>query len=147
MALIHCKGTADATFFSARSIKKPIEFEEDLATKNADLVCYLDYTLSITRIAHYVKRMVRDYIGSTADAPYIQSMLETWLIEYVTTAANPDDLTLLYYPFKAMSVSVVPKPGPFGWYSATVSVLPHIKFQGMDVELRLEAALGGAAAA
>jgi type VI secretion system protein ImpC len=147
IALIHCKGTADATFFSARSVKKPIEFEEDLATKNADLVCYLDYTLSITRIAHYVKRMARDYIGSTADAPYIQAMLEAWLIDYVTTAVNPDDLTLLYYPFKAMSVAVVPRPGPFGWYNCTVSVLPHIKFQGMDVELRLEAALGGAAAA
>ncbi len=142
--LIHCKGTADATFFSARSVKKALEFEDDLDTKNADLICNLAYTLSITRIAHYVKRMVRDYIGSTADAPYIQSMLEGWLIEYVTTAVNPDDLTLLYYPFKAMSVSVEPKPGPFGWYSCKVAVLPHIQFQGMDVELRLEAALGGA---
>jgi type VI secretion system protein ImpC len=144
IALVHCKGTADATFFSARSIKKALEFEEDLATKNADLVCNLAYTLSITRLAHYVKRMVRDYIGSTADAPYIQSMLESWLIDYVTTAVNPDDLTLLYYPFKAMAVSVTPKPGPFGWYNCVVSVLPHVQFQGMDVELRLEAALGGA---
>lgn len=142
--LIHCKGTADVTFFSARAIKRAIEFEGDLDTKNADLICNLAYTLSITRIAHYVKRMVRDYIGSTADAPYIQSMLEAWLVEYVTTAVNPDDLTLLYYPFKAMSVSVEPKPGPFGWYSCKVAVLPHIQFQGMDVELRLEAALGGA---
>lgn len=142
--LIHCKGSADATFFSARAVKKAIEFEEDLATKNADLVCNLAYTLSITRIAHYVKRMVRDYIGSTADAPYIQAMLEAWLVDYVTTAVNPDDLTLLYYPFKAMSVTVEPKPGPFGWYNCVISILPHIQFQGMDVELRLEAALGGA---
>lgn len=144
IALVHCKDTADATFFSARSIKKAIEFESDLDTKNADLVCNLAYTLSVTRIAHYVKRMVRDYIGSTADAPYIQTMLENWLVDYVTTAVNPDDLTLLYYPFKAMSVSVEPKPGPFGWYKCVVSVLPHVQFQGMDVELRLEAALGGA---
>jgi len=141
--LVHCKGSADATFFSARSVKKAIEFEDDLDTKNADLVCNLAYTLSITRIAHYVKRMVRDYIGSTADAPYIQGMLEKWLVDYVTTAVNPDDLTLLYYPFKAMSVTVAPKPGPFGWYNCVVSVLPHVQFQGMDVELRLEAALGG----
>lgn len=141
--LIHCKGSSDATFFSARSVKKAIEFEDDLATKNADLVCNLAYTLSVTRIAHYVKRMVRDYIGSTADAPYIQAMLEAWLVDYVTTAVNPDDLTLLHYPFKAMSVSVEPKPGPFGWYNCIVSVLPHVQFQGMDVELRLEAALGG----
>lgn len=143
MPLVHCKGSSDATFFSARAVKKAIEFEDDLDTKNADLVCNLSYTLSITRIAHYVKRMVRDYIGSTADAPYIQAMLEGWLVEYVTTAVNPDDLTLLYFPFKAMSVMVEPKPGPFGWYNCVVSVLPHIQFQGMDVELRLEAALGG----
>ncbi len=141
--LIHRKGTADAAFFSARSIKTALEFEDDLDTKNADLVCNLAYTMSITRIAHYVKRMVRDYIGSSADGPYIQTMLEQWLIEYVTTANNPDDLTLLYYPFKAMSVEVTPKPGPFGWYQCIISVLPHIQFQGMDVELRLEAALGG----
>lgn len=141
--LIHCKGTADATFFSARSIKKALEFESELDTKNADLVCNLAYTMSITRIAHYVKRMVREYIGSSADGPYIQTMLETWLIDYVTTAVNPDDLTLRYYPFKAISVGVEPKPGPFGWYNCVISVLPHIQFQGMDVELRLEAALGG----
>ena len=141
--LIHCKGTADATFFSARSIKKAIEFESELDTRNADLVCNLAYTMSITRIAHYVKRMVREYIGSSADGPYIQTMLETWLIDYVTTAVNPDDLTLRYYPFKAISVGVEPKPGPFGWYNCVISVLPHIQFQGMDVELRLEAALGG----
>jgi type VI secretion system protein ImpC len=103
----------------------------------------LAYTLSVTRIAHYVKRMVREYIGSTADAPYIQAKLEEWLVSYVTTAVNPDDLTLRYFPFKAMSVLVEPKPGPFGWYNCIVSVLPHIQFQGMDVELRLEAALGG----
>jgi type VI secretion system protein ImpC len=141
--LIHCKGTADATFFSARSIKKAIEFESELDTKNADLVCNLAYTMSVTRIAHYVKRMVREYIGSSADGSYIQTMLETWLIDYVTTAVNPDDLTLRYYPFKAISVQVVPRPGPFGWYNCVISVLPHIQFQGMDVELRLEAALGG----
>lgn len=141
--LVHSKGSATATFFSARSVKKALEFEEDLATKNADLVTNLAYTLSITRIAHYVKRMVREYIGSTADAPYIQAKLEEWLVSYVTTAVNPDDLTLRYFPFKAMSVLVEPKPGPFGWYNCVVSVLPHIQFQGMDVELRLEAALGG----
>ena len=57
------------------------------------------------------------------------------------TVVNPDDLTLLYYPLPAPSIVVEPKPGPFGWYSATISILPHLQFEGMDVELRLEAAL------
>ena len=141
--LVHEKNSANAAFFSARAVKIAIEFEEEINTQNADLVCNLSYTLSITRIAHYVKRMVRDYIGSTADGPYIQDMLSRWLIEYVTTVTNPDDLTLLYYPFQAVQVEVTPKPGPLGWYNCIISILPHIQFQGMDVELRLEAALGG----
>ncbi len=142
IALVNKKNEATATFFSATSIKKPKTFVEDLATKNAFLVTNLSYTFSITIIAHYVKVMMREYIGSTADATYIQQYLAGWLGGYVTTVTNPDDLTLLYYPFKATSVDVQPKPGPFGWYTATISILPHQQFEGMDVELRLEAELG-----
>ncbi len=141
--LVHCKGSSDAAFFSSQSVKKPRDFRSEIDTQNAYLVTNLAYTFSITRIAHYVKRMMRDYIGSTADAAYIQKVLQLWLNDYITTTVNPDDLTLRYYPFKAVSVSVVPKPGPLGWYKAIISILPHIQFEGMDVELRLEAALGG----
>ncbi|MDP3278637.1 MAG: type VI secretion system contractile sheath large subunit [Deltaproteobacteria bacterium] len=143
ISLVQKKGEATATFFSAQSIKRPKDFIEDLATKNAYLVTNLAYTFSITMIAHYVKAMMRQYIGSTADADYIQNSLTAWLSRFVTTVVNPDDLTLLYYPFKATNVSVEPKPGPFGWYRTVISVLPHAQFEGMDVELRLEAGLGG----
>ena len=141
--LVHCKGSSDAAFFSSQSLKKPRDFRSEIDTQNAYLVTNLSYTLSITRIAHYVKRMMRDYIGSTADAAYIQNVLQLWLNDYITTTVNPDDLTLRYYPFKAVSVSVAPKVGPLGWYKAIISILPHVQFEGMDVELRLEAALGG----
>lgn len=141
--LVHKKNEAVATFFSAQSLKKPRDFVEDLNTKNAYLVTNLAYTFSVTRIAHFVKRMMREYIGSTADGVYIQQVLSNWLGGYVTTVVNPDDLTLLYYPFKAVNVTVEPKPGPLGWYKSVISVLPHAQFEGMDVELRLEAALGG----
>lgn len=132
-----------ACFFSVQSAKKSKTFVDELATQNAHLVTNLSYTLSVSRIAHYIKRMVRDYIGSSADGPYIQNMLESWLAEYVTTVTNPDDRTLARYPFKAVSVAVEPKVGALGWYKCTTSILPHVQFEGMDVELRLEAALGG----
>lgn len=142
-ALVHRKDTASATFFSAQSIKKPKDFVKEIDTQNAYLVTNLAYTLSVTRIAHYVKAMMREYIGSSADGPYIQNTLQLWLNDYITTTVNPDDLTLRYYPFKAVTVSVVKKPGPLGWYKATIKILPHIQFEGMDVELQLEASLGG----
>ncbi|MCG8618725.1 MAG: type VI secretion system contractile sheath large subunit, partial [Desulfobacterales bacterium] len=96
----------------------------------------------ITRIAHYIKCIMRDNIGSSADATYIKDSLSNWISQYVTTIVNPDDATLKYYPFKAYSVDVEERPGMIGWYDCAVSILPHIQFEGMDVELKLDARLG-----
>lgn len=140
--LVYRKGTADACFFSAQSVKVPRKFKDPIDTENAQMVCNLSYTFSVTRIAHYVKSVMRDNIGSTADAIYIQNQLTTWLNNYVTVVSNPDDLTLRYYPFKAVNISVVERPGAIGMYDCKISVSPHIQFEGMDVELRLNSRLG-----
>jgi len=140
--LVQKKGSSEAVFFSAQSIKKSFKFSDAKDSENSQLVSNLSYTLSITRIAHYVKCIMRDNIGSTADAAYIQAQIEGWMNRYVTTLVNPDDLTLRYYPFKAFSLSVEPIVGKSGWYHASLSVLPHIQFEGMDVDLRVDARLG-----
>lgn len=139
--LIYRKGTADACFFSCQSIKKPKKFKDPKDSENSQLVTNLSYTLSITRIAHYIKCIMRDNIGSSADAEYIRNSIDNWISKYVTTVVNPDDLTLKYYPFKAYSVDVVEREGMIGWYDCSVGILPHIQFEGMDVELRLDARL------
>ncbi len=140
--LIYRKGTGDACFFSAQSLKRPKKFRDPKDSENAQLVCNLPYTFSITRIAHYVKSIARDNIGAAADASYIQNVLNKWILDYVTAVTNPDDITLRRYPFKAASVQVEEKPGKIGWYKCSISVLPHIQMEGMDVELRLDARLG-----
>lgn len=139
--LIYRKGSSEACFFSCQSLKKAIKFKDPKDSENSQLVSNLSYTMSITRIAHYIKCIMRDNIGTTADAAYIQNKLSTWISRYVTTVINPDDLTLRYYPFKAAAVEVINRPGAIGWYHCTMSILPHIQFEGMDVELRLESRL------
>ncbi len=141
MPLIYRKGSADACFFSCQSLKKSKKFKDPKDSENSQLVTNISYTFSITRIAHYVKCIMRDNIGSSADAPYIQDTLNNWMFQYVTTVVNPDDLTLRYYPFKAAEVEVTERPGMIGWYDCSIAVLPHIQFEGMDVELRLDARL------
>ena len=140
--LIYRKGTAEACFFSAQSLKRPKKFRDPKDSENAQLVCNLPYTYSITRIAHYVKSIVRDNIGSSADATYIKNVLNKWVMDYVTTVTNPDDLTLRRYPFKAASIDVKEKAGRIGWYDCSISILPHLQMEGMDVELRLDSRLG-----
>jgi type VI secretion system protein ImpC len=139
--LVYRKGSGEACFFSVQSVKKPKKFKDPKDSENAQLVTNLSYTFSVTRIAHYVKCIMRDNIGSSADAGYIQSKLSSWIMKYVTTIVNPDDLTLRYYPFKSASVNVVAQEGSAGWYKCQIGILPHIQFEGMDVELRLDSRL------
>ncbi len=140
--LIHKKGTAEAVFFSAQSIKKSHKFKDPKDSENSQLVTNLAYTFSVSRIAHYLKCIMRDNIGSTAHAQYIYNQIDRWISGYVTTLVNPDDLTLRYYPFKAYSLEVNEVPGRVGWYHCNLSILPHIQFEGMDVDLRVDARLG-----
>ncbi|RYZ13738.1 MAG: type VI secretion system contractile sheath large subunit, partial [Myxococcaceae bacterium] len=128
--------------FSTQSAKVAKTFKDPKDSENSQLVTNLAYTFSITRLAHYVKCIMRDNIGNTADAPYIQRQLDSWLSNYVTTVANPDDLTVRRFPFKASSVVVYPRPGEIGWYDCKLAVLPHIQFEGLNVELMLESRLG-----
>lgn len=141
MPLVYRKGFADACFFSCQSLKKPKKFKDPKDSENSQLVTNISYSFSITRIAHYVKCIMRDNIGSSANAPYIQNTLNNWMSKYVTTVVNPDDLTLRYYPFKAAAVQVEERLGMIGWYDCSMSVSPHVQFEGMDVELRLDARL------
>ncbi|WP_225411743.1 type VI secretion system contractile sheath large subunit [Stigmatella hybrida] len=140
--LVHRKGSSEATFFSTQSIKRAKKFKDPKDSENAQLVTNLAYTFSITRLAHYIKSIARDNIGSTADAGYVQRQLDAWLSGYITTVVNPDDMTLRRFPFKATQVIVDSRPGELGWYDCKVAVLPHIQFEGLNVELMLESRLG-----
>lgn len=140
--LVHKKGTADAVFFGAQSIKKVHTFVDPKDSENSQLVSNMAYTLSISRIAHYLKCIMRDNIGSTADAAYVKTQIDRWISGYVTALVNPDDLTLRYFPFKAYNLTVDEVPGKLGWYHCSLSILPHIQFEGMDVDLRVDARLG-----
>jgi len=139
--LVYQKGTGEACFFSCQSVKKPEKFLNDFDTKNASMVTNLAYTLSITRVAHYIKRMMRDNIGSNADAAYIEKALNEWIMRYVTEINNPDSLTLQMYPFKQAEVKVTKTKSEIGWFDCQISILPHTQFEGMDVMLRLETRL------
>jgi type VI secretion system protein ImpC len=145
--LVWEKGTSRATFFSAQSLKfardgsTALTDEDAHYAENEQLTANLSYTYTICRLAHYLKMMMRGNIGSTADATYVKTQIDAWVSRYVTTIVNPDDLTLRYYPFKAYTSRVDKVPGRVGWFDCTLTVQPHIQFEGMDITLKVDARL------
>jgi type VI secretion system protein ImpC len=142
MALVYKKGSGDAAFFSAQGIKLPKEYKDHKDTENSQLVANLSYTFSVSRVAHYVKSIIRDNIGDNSTADTVKTQLSNWLEQYTTSQVQPNDLTMRRFPFKTVAVEVEAKPGRIGYYDCRVFILPHIQFEGMDIELQLESRLG-----
>ena len=139
--LIEEKNTSNACFFSTQSIKKVSEFADDMDSINSQLVSNISYTLCISRIAHYIKCVVRDKIGSVVNKDIIYQLINTWISNYVTVSHKPTAIEMARFPFRAAEVTVQPIPGKAGWFKTSVTLLPHIQFEGMDTTLKVDARL------
>lgn len=141
--LVHCKNTDYAAFFGAQSAQKVKKYDSDAASANAVLSAQLQYMFAVCRIAHYMKSMMRDKIGSFASASDIETYLNNWLNQYVTTDQAASQDTKAQYPLADASVQVSEVPGRPGVYRAVSFVRPHFQLDELSVSLRLVAQLPG----
>ncbi|WP_109079374.1 type VI secretion system contractile sheath large subunit [Aggregatibacter kilianii] len=141
IALTMRKGSDNAAFFSANSVQKPKVFpntkEGKIAETNYKLGTQLPYTFMITRIAHYIKVLQREQIGSWKERGDLEKELNTWLKQYVADQENPPADVRSRRPFRSASISVSDVAGDPGWYLSSIKVRPHFKYMGSNFELSL----------
>lgn len=139
--LVHCKNTDYAAFFGAQSAQKPKKYDTDSANANASLSAQLQYMFAVSRIAHYMKAMMRDKIGSFASAANVQNYLQRWIDQYVTADDSASQETKAQFPLREASVEVSEVPGRPGVYRAVSFIRPHFQLDELSVSLRLVAEL------
>jgi type VI secretion system protein ImpC len=139
--LVHCKNTDYAAFFGAQSAQKPKKYDLDSANANASLSAQLQYMFAVSRIAHYMKAMMRDKIGSFASAMNVQTYLQRWVDHYVTADDSASQETKARYPLREASIEVSEVPGKPGVYRAIAFIRPHFQLDELSVSLRLVAEL------
>ena len=139
--LVHCKNTDYAAFFGAQSVQKAKKYDSDAANANASLSAQLQYMFAVSRIAHYMKAMMRDKIGSFASASNVQSYLQRWIDQYVTADDSASQETKAQFPLREASVEVSEVPGRPGVYRAVSFIRPHFQLDELSVSLRLVAEL------
>ena len=138
MALIHRKNTNQATFIGAQTLHAPKAYEDPAATASANLSARLPYIFASCRFAHYLKCMVRDWIGSTREAPQLTADLQSWVSQYVDP--QPDfssEEIKARKPLKAASIQVIPDEENPGYYRGIFRFIPHYQLEGMDVSLSM----------
>lgn len=145
LSLVHCKNTDYAAFFGGQSAQKPKTYNTDAANANARLSSQLPYIFSASRIAHYMKSIMRDKIGSFASRESVQNFLNTWLAQYVLLDDSASQEAKAKYPLREARVDVVEVPGKPGVYRAAAFLRPHFQLDELTISLRLVAELPQAA--
>jgi len=135
------KDSDNAAFFAANSVQVPKKFQNNeeghIAETNYKLGTQLPYLFAATRMAHYIKVIQREYIGSWRERSDLQSELNKWIRQYVADQENPSAETRGQRPFRGAKVAVTDVPNNPGWYGVKIDLRPHFKYMGADFELSL----------
>ncbi|MGQ0597765.1 type VI secretion system contractile sheath large subunit [Aquabacterium sp.] len=137
--LVHCKNTDYAAFFGAQSAQKAKKYDSDAANANAALSAQMQYMFAVCRIAHYMKAMMRDKVGSFANTLDVERYLHNWLMQYVVDSQDASQEIRAQKPLREANVEVSEVPGRPGVFRAVAFVRPHYQLDELSVSLRLVA--------
>ncbi|HDG96757.1 MAG TPA: type VI secretion system contractile sheath large subunit, partial [Desulfobacterales bacterium] len=120
IALTMRKGSDNAAFFSANSCQKPKYFgiskEGKEAELNYKLGLQLPYMFIINRLAHYLKVIQRENIGTWKERVDLERELNNWIRQYVADMDNPLPSVRSRRPLRQAQVTVEDVEGEPGWY-------------------------------
>jgi len=141
IALTMRKGSDNAAFFSANSVQKPKTFantpEGKQAETNYKLGTQLPYNFVISRLAHYIKVIQRENIGTWKERGDLETELNNWIRQYLADMDNPSPGVRSRRPLRKAEIEVSDVEGDPGWYRVSLKVQPHFKYMGASFTLSL----------
>ena len=141
IALAMRKNSDNAAFFSANSCQKPKFFGNNKEGKEAEtnykLGTQLPYIFVVNRLAHYIKVLQRENIGTWKERADLENELNNWISQYVADMDAPGQEVRSRRPLRSAQIEVLDVEGDPGWYRVSMKVRPHFKYMGASFTLSL----------
>ncbi len=141
LPLCHFKNTDYSVFFGAQTAQKPKEYgpKGTNATANAAISARLPYIMATSRIAHFLKVIARDKIGSFMEASDCQDWLTRWISDYICADEKASAEMKAKYPLAEAKIEVQEVPGKPGSYQAVAWLRPWLQLEELTTSLRMVA--------
>lgn len=141
LPLCHFKNTDYSVFFGAQTCQRPKKYDSDDATANAAISARLPYIMAASRIAHFLKCIARDKIGSFMERQDMEDFLKRWIANYVLDDEKASSEMKARYPLAEARISVEEIPGAPGSYNAVAMLRPWLQMEELSTSLRMVAKL------
>ena len=142
LPLVHYKNANFAVFMGAQTLQRPKEYTEADATANAAISARLPYIMASSRIAHYLKVMGRDKIGSAMEPVDVEKDLTSWISMYTNPNAVGNEARAKT-PLRESKITVQEQAGRPGSYSAVAWLRPWLQMEELTTSLRMVANIPG----
>lgn len=143
--LCQCYCSSYAAFYNNQSVQQPKEHATAEIRVNLKLSTMLQHVLCASRIAHYVKIIIRDKVGSFVTADDCERHLTRWLNKYTSAMEDMEWEEQAKFPLREARVQVREHPVKPGEYLCVIHLRPHYQLDHMvsDMELITELASAG----
>ena len=99
------------------------EYDQKEATANSRINARLPYIFLASRIAHYLKVIQRENIGTTKDRTKIERELNTWIKTLVIGMKDPSEQQIAKYPLRDAQVKVYDIEENPGFYRVEMMII------------------------
>jgi type VI secretion system protein ImpD len=135
--LCQCYDVPLAAFYSNQSLHRPPKGITKEGEVNARLSSMIQHVMCGSRIAHYIKVIIRDKVGSFITAEECEDLLREWLFKYTTGREDLEWEEQARYPLREAAVEVKDHPEKPGDYVCIMHLRPHYQLDHMVSELEL----------
>jgi type VI secretion system protein ImpC len=142
LPLVHYKNTNYGVFIGGQTTQKPKTFTDPDATSNAAISARLPYIMASSRIAHFLKVMGRDMLGSNLEASDLKRDLQAWINQYTNSGAI-GNAERSKTPLCESRIEVVEQPGKPGAYSAVAHLRPWLQLEELTTSVRMVTKIPG----
>ncbi len=142
IGLVYERSSGRARLLSAASVQRPRvalggSDSERAAVAGERLGAQLPYIFLVSRLAHYLKCVQRERIGSWLDRSALQRELDLWLRQYVSDQDDAQWEVRARRPLRRAAVAVEPVEGQVGWYRCHLQLQPHLTHNSASFTLSL----------
>jgi type VI secretion system protein ImpD len=132
------KATPYLAIYNMPSLHRPAgAYHTEIARTNERLGAMLNYILCVSRFAHYIKIIGREWIGAFHSADECERRLQRWLNGFTSGGDDLSFDTKARYPLQEARIAVRDVVGKPGSYECKVALKPHFQLDQAISEFHL----------
>lgn len=139
LGLVYHKNSDKAIFLGGQTTQQPKKYDKPDATANAAISARLPYIMASGRIAHYLKVLGREKLGSFMERSDVETWLNQWIAQYVLDDPKPSADKKAAYPLAEAKIIVEEIPGKPGAYNAKFLLRPWLQLEELNAAVSMVA--------